>query len=405
MKIIIQKFGGTSVATVENRERVSQKIINKYNSGYGVVVVVSAIGRKGDPYATDTLLSLVDRNTLNKRELDILMSCGEVISAVVLCNLLNKKGYDAVVLNGAQAGIRTNKVFGNAEVLNVTSNNITTYLKERKIVIVTGFQGVTEDGEITTLGRGGSDTTAVVLGEALGCEYVEIYTDVDGIMTADPRIVPEAKVIDKMCYSEVFQLAENGAKVIHPKAVEIAERSNIKVIIKNTLKDCQGTLITNNEDSNYYQRKKRTYNDNIINAITYKDKRVQVIVNVSDKQATEKLMEEITNANISLDLINFFIDKKIFTIDEDDLQSLESILDSGNYNYNVVNKCTKLCVIGHRMRGIPGVMARIVNALSKENIEILQSSDSHTTIWCLVKSEDADKAVRILHKEFDMDKK
>ncbi|KGG80284.1 aspartate kinase [Caloranaerobacter azorensis] len=402
MRILIQKFGGTSVSTFENRERVVKKIIDKFSKGYNVVVVVSAMGRKGEPYATDSLISLVNRQNISKRDLDLLMACGEIISAIVLSDHINRRGYKSVVLTGQQAGILTDSNYGEANVISVNPERIMKHLSHNEIVIVAGFQGANENGEITTLGRGGSDTTAVILGEALKSEVVEIYTDVDGIMTADPRIVPEAKLIEKICYSEVYQLAENGAKVIHPKAVEIAERANLKVVIKNTLNECDGTLITYTEGYNHSIDKNR---DNIITAITHKGERVQIIIysNGNEKKMQE-LINKIAENNISLDLINLLLDRKIFTIDKNDLFKLKRILDESNIKYDLIDNCCKLSIIGNRMRGVPGVMAKIVNALSNEGINILQTSDSHTTIWCLIKEKDAHKAIKVLHKEFNLDK-
>lgn len=405
MKIIIQKFGGTSVSTFGNREKVVKKIIDKYSQGYNVVVVVSAMGRKGDPYATDSLINLVNKQNVSKRDLDLLMSCGEVISAIVLSDHIKRRGYETIVLTGQQAGIITDSNYGEANVISVNTEKIMSHLLQNKIVVVAGFQGANEKGEITTLGRGGSDTTAVVLGEALGSEVVEIYTDVDGIMTADPRIVPEAKLIEKICYSEVYQLAENGAKVIHPKAVEIAERANLKVIIKNTLSECKGTLIACPETYNYSIDTKK-HKDNVITAITHKSERIQVIIySDGNDEKIQKLMNDIAKNNISLDLINLLLDRKIFTIDKKDLSKLKGILDRSNVKYNIINNCCKLSVIGHKMRGVPGIMAKIVNALSNEGVSILQTSDSHTTIWCLIKEKDAHKAIKVLHKEFNLGKK
>ncbi|MTI67492.1 MAG: aspartate kinase [Firmicutes bacterium] len=391
MDIIVQKFGGTSLANENNRIKATNKIINKYNEGIIPVVVVSAIGRLGSPYSTDTLLSLVNNKKLSTRDLDLLISCGEVISAIVLANLLNEKGYNTTVLTGFQAGIITDDNFNKAKVIKVNKQKLLNNIKENNITIVAGFQGATEEGEITTLGRGGSDTSALILGEALKCKTVEIYTDVNGIMTADPRIVTNAKTIKEISYSELYQLAEDGAKVIHPRAVEVAQRSKIKIKIKNTLNECAGTLVTTENEM-----KK---NNSIIEAITYKNKRAQVIIKDNNKKINE-LMEELTNKNISIDLINFFIDKKVFTIDESDLKLIQEILTFKNYNFEIVKDCTKLSIIGHNMMGLPGVMAKIVNILYTAGIEILQTSDSHMTIWCLIKNNDTKKAVQLLHNHF-----
>jgi len=402
MNTIIQKFGGTSLASEESRERVVSKIINKHNLGYNVVVTVSAIGRKGNPYSTDSLIDLINVNSVSYRDKDLLLSCGEIISAVVLSSTLNEKGYKSIVYTGYQAGIITDDNFGNADIIEINPQELIKGLEKGYIVIVAGFQGANRNGEITTLGRGGSDITAVALGKALNSQWVEIYTDVDGIMTADPNIVPDAKVLENMCYSEVYQLAEDGAKVIHPKAVAIAQESKIPIRILNTFSENEGTTVETLERI-YYSGNNTMRDDKVITAITYKKGRVQVILDLDNNEnRTEKLMEELTSNNVSIDLINFFIDKKVFTIDNEDLPKLKKIMDSGDYSYKIVKDCCKLSAIGYKMRGVPGVMARIVTALLKENIKILQSSDSHNTIWCLIEEKDTDKAISALHKEFKL---
>lgn len=396
MSIIVQKFGGTLVASEKHRREVINRIIEKVNNKHKLVVVVSAMGRSGDPYSTDSLINLIDKKYCKKRELDLLMSCGEIVSATIISSLLSEYGYNNIVMTGAQAGIITDNNFGNADVIKIMPQKLLSII-ENNIVIVAGFQGVTEDGEITTLGRGGSDTSALILGEAIGCEYVEIYTDVEGIMTADPKIVPNAQLIDKICYSEVYQLADEGAKIIHPKAIEIAKRSNIKVIIKNTSNSCKGTTISfykNDNSVNSIQKK-------LVTAITYKKNRVQVSVNeYINEENFLNLLNEIAYNKISIDLISILPDRKVFTIDETHLFTMENIFNKGKYKYNIINNCSKISIIGHNINGFPGVMARIINALLKVNVTILQSSDSNTTIWCLVKEEDVEKSIYALHNEF-----
>lgn len=398
MNIIVQKFGGTSVASEKSRKEVVDRIIEKVKVGYKIVAVVSAMGRKGDPYSTDSLINLLDEKYTQKRELDLLMSCGEIISATILSNLLSSNGYNNIVLTGFQAGIITDENFGNANVLEVIPQKILDILRKVDIVIVPGFQGATKDGEITTLGRGGSDTSALILGEAIGSEYVEIYTDVEGIMTADPKIVPNAQLIKKICYSEVYQLVEEGAEVIHPKAVEVAKRCNIKIIIKNTSSNCMGTIIGyfgNNAEDHF------NANENIITAITYKKSRAQITVYLDNNdEGLKKLLDSISSSKISIDLINLLPERKVFTVDEKDAMTIEQILRTENYKYKIANDCSKISVIGHKINGLPGVMARIIGALLSVNVSILQSSDSHTTIWCLVKEENTEKSLNALHNEF-----
>ncbi|AOY75775.1 aspartate kinase [Clostridium formicaceticum] len=403
MNIIVQKFGGTSVATKERRSMVMNKIDEAKKAGYAVVVVVSAMGRKGEPYATDTLRGLIleDASTYNLKHLDLLMSCGEVISSVVLASALETMGYAAIPLTGYQAGILTDDTFGSADILSIDSNKILPHLEEGKVVIIAGFQGATKDGFITTLGRGGSDTSATALGVALKAKQVEIYTDVDGIMTADPNVVPKARIIDEINYDEVFQMAEKGAKVIHPRAVEIAQNGNIPVKIKNTMSTHPGTSI-------HYCRKKRgtLYSgkscEQLLTAITHKDGIVQVTI-YTEGSSDSQLLSALAKASISIDMINFFMDKKVFTIEEVQVTALEAILKDFQVKYSILQACSKVTIIGSRITGIPGVMATVVNALTKEGIKILQTSDSHATISCLVKQEDAKKAVCTLHEAFHLD--
>lgn len=387
MKIIVQKFGGTSVSTAKRREMVVDKVIGAINKGFSPVVVVSAIGRKGDPYATDTLLSLInEKDNLNKREIDLLMCCGEIISSVILSDVFASKGYKAKVFTGFQAGIITNEDFGNAEIIDMRVEDIIRTLKSGMIPIVTGFQGATQKGEFTTLGRGGSDITGTVLGAALNAEFVEIYTDVDGIMTADPNVVKDAKIIDEISYNEVFRLAQEGAKVIHPRAVEYAMKGNVPILIKNTLSNEKGTLIANYVSNN----------DNLITGIACTNKISQVTINCEN----DDVFEVLADNDISIDLINIFPEKKVFTINECDERKVKNILEELNIEYRIVHGCSKVAIVGNRMRGVPGVMATILKALRSNNIKVLQTADSHTTIWCLVKEEDAKAAVNLLHDVF-----
>lgn len=398
MKIVVQKFGGTSVSTEENRKKVIEKVKNAVNDGYSPVVVVSAMGRKGEPYATDSLLSLIDdkfKNT-NKLAQDLLMCCGEIISSVVMSSDLYKAGIDAMPLTGGQAGILTDNNFTDSTCIKVTPKKILELVSHGRIPVVTGFQGVTENGYLTTLGRGGSDTTASILGVALKASAIEIYTDVDGIMTADPRIVKNANLIDVISYSEVFQLADKGATVIHPKAVEIAMEGNIPILIKNTLNNCKGTLINNFGDR---------VSDKLMTGITSQKNRIQVSIRACENEGNGKyknVLDLVAANNISLDLINIFPKEQIFTITQKDKEVLVDVLNNANLKYSLIDDCSKVAVIGSKMKGIPGVMAKIIKALSDNNIEVLQTADSHMTIWCLVHSKDEKDAINVLHKTFKL---
>lgn len=398
MKILVQKFGGTSVSTPERRSQVVEKVAKALKNGYQSVVVVSAMGRKGEPYATDTLLSMITEEfkLQNPLAADLLMSCGEIISSVVLCNELSRNNIECVPLTGGQAGILTDENYGDASVLKVDTQNLLNILKSGKVPVVTGFQGYSKTGYITTLGRGGSDVTAAILGAALNAVEVEIYTDVDGIMTADPRIVKEASLIKQISYNEVFQFADQGAKVIHPRAVEVAMNSNILLSIKNTMSDSKGTII--GSFSSHSSNK-------IITGITHIGGRLQIKVKFqenADNYNYKALLDILAKNFISIDLINVFPHEKIFTVDSSNRNSIEAIMKDLSLCYESIDDCSKLAVIGSGMRGIPGVMARILRVLANEGIDVLQTADSYMTIWCLVKSDNIQKAINALHKEFQL---
>ena len=400
MNIIVQKFGGTSVSTEERRKQVIKKIGKAIENGFKPVVVVSAMGRMGEPYATDTLLSLVDSNfkNNNKSAQDLLMCCGEIISSVVLCNDLYKHGITAVPLTGGQAGIITNEVHTDAQAIDVDTHNIIKILEAGKVPVVTGFQGVTRNGFFTTLGRGGSDTSACILGVALKAKEIDIYTDVDGIMTADPRMVEDASLINEMTYNEVFQLADQGAKVIHPKAVALAKKGNVPLVIKNTMNDSKGTVIK----SNVSEEEKR-----LISGITHLNNRIQVRVRLSEnkgKSSYRSLLELLAKNHISLDLINIFPEHQMFTIDSSEKDKLSEIMSKADIKYTTIEECSTIAVVGAGMNGVPGVMARIINTLTSNEIEILQTTDSNMTIWCLIYTKKVPDAIRLLHNEFVLGK-
>ncbi|MEG0353183.1 MAG: aspartate kinase [Cellulosilyticaceae bacterium] len=398
MKIVIQKFGGTSVATEEARKQVVNKIIGIKKNEEFPVVVVSAMGRVGAPYATDTLLNFVGSvaGEINDREYDMLLACGEIISAVTMATLLNNIGYKAIALTGGQSGIITDNYHKNADLLYARPEKILKCIEQGIIPVVAGFQGMTVDGEVTTLGRGGSDTTASMLGGALKADRIEIFTDVDGIMTADPRVCEKANIIPAISYNEIFQMADSGAKVIHPRAVEYAMRANIPVVIKNTFSEAEGTYIVQsvrNMEQNMQHR--------VITGVAHRCNRIQFKI-IDNVLADIDLLQEIAKAEISIDLINIFPDYKVFTIDKECVGKLEDLLKSKSFEYSVIEKCCKVTVIGERMTGVPGVMARIVKAFAKAGIEILQTADSLTTIGCLIKEEKVSHAVNALHDEFGL---
>lgn len=399
MGIIVQKFGGSSLTTEDLREKAIQHIVKAKKQGGKVVVVVSAMGRMGDPYATDTMLKLFhykNRNQPAAREKDMLLHCGEIISATVLANMLISYDYKATVLTGWQAGIITTDEYNNAQIIDIKTERILRELYDDKVVIVTGFQGVTVDGEITTLGRGGSDTTATALGAALDAEYCDIFTDVDGIMTADPRIVSNAKKLDSVTYYEICNLAYQGAKVIHPRAVEAAMQKKIPIRIRSTFTDNPGTIITDKIRNDSASRNR------ILTSITQMPKLTQIKVTADEGQydLQMKVFRAMAEVNISVDFINVNMNSVAYTVNEDVGDLAIKILKDLQLTPKVERSCAKISCIGASMAGIPGVMAKIIETLTYENIQIMQSSDSHTTIWVLVKESDMEKGVRALHKAF-----
>ncbi len=407
MRILVQKFGGTSVATAERRVQVATKVSEAVSEGYMPVVVVSAIGRTGDPYATDTFLSIVKGicPELPKRELDLLMSCGEVISGVVLASTLQSLGFEAVLLTGGQAGIITNNNFGDARIVRVEPKIILEHLKEGKIVVVTGFQGVSENGEVTTLGRGGSDTTASTLGVALNAEAIDIYTDVEGIMTADPRIVEDARILDVMSYNEICQLAHQGAKVIHPRAVEIAMQRNIPIRIKSTFSNAPGTLVTSMQPD--MSAGTDFVGDRLITGIAHTPNVTQIGVLTLDTDVAlvdKKIFKAMALADISVDFISVQPEKVLYTVRDEIADKAIKILENMGFYPEVVRSCAKVSIVGVGIAGVPGIMADLVEALTEAGVTILQSADSHLTIWVLVNKENMIASVQALHKKFHLGK-
>ncbi|MFC1898587.1 aspartate kinase [Candidatus Cloacimonadota bacterium] len=394
-KIVIQKFGGTSLQDQITREKAAVFVKERFEAGILPVVIVSALGRIGAPYATDSLLKLAEEiePEINPREKDLLMSCGETISAVAFVQTLKKLGLKSFALTGAQAGIITDDNFGKARIQKVITDNLVKILENDVIPVVAGFQGMNENGEITTFGRGGSDTTASVLGSALQAEEIEIFTDVEGILSAEPKYVQQTSTIAEASYEEAVELAEKGAKVIHPRAVEIAASENIPIKIISTCTGINGTIIKNIKS------------DRPITGITIKDKIIFIQVtpgSVSDFKPGLRIFQLLADNNISVDFIDIRPEQISFIIDDDDLQNTLKILNSGEFKYIIKKGLAKISAVGSGMTGMPGIMAKIVQALNSQEIEILECTDSRTTISCLIKSEEGNKATLALHDIFKL---
>ncbi len=399
MKILVQKFGGTSVSTKENRRHCYKHIKNELSKGFKVIVVVSAMGRKGEPYATDSLIELAPR--LNGREKDLLLNTGELISACVFSSELKEEGIGNTVLTGGQAGIITNNLYNDAAIIELRPERIFNELKNKDVVIVTGFQGLSKEQEITTLGRGGSDTSATALGAATNAEFVDIFTDVEGIMTADPRIVSEAQMLIKTTYNEICNLAYMGAKVIHPRAVEIAMQYNIPIRVRSTFSDCEGTLITNKSELDLQSQRK---NGRFLTGITQTNNISQFVIKCNSYSSQNDLFSILEKDKVSLDLINISTDNVSFTVDNSKVDIVRNILSKLNLPFTERDDVVKVSLVGASITGVPGIMRRIVETLYSKEIPILQTSDSHTTIWVLVPREFSNEAIKSLHYTFELHK-
>lgn len=402
MNIIVQKFGGTSVRDEESRAHARKHIEKAVKEGYKVVVVVSAMGRKGEPYATDTLLSLVNgsKSLITKREQDLLLSVGETISSVVFANMLLQHDIKATAFTGAQAGFRTNNDHTNAKIIDMKCERILKEFENVDVVVVAGFQGATRNGDITTIGRGGSDTSAAAIGAALQAEWVDIFTDVEGIMTADPRIAENARALTVVTYNEVCNMAYQGAKVIHPRAVEIAMAAKVPIRIRSTYSDGLGTLVT----SLHQQSRGSDINDNLVTGIAHMSHISQIRVNAKKDQYDfqTEIFKAMAHESISVDFINISPNGVVYTVNDEMTDVAITALEKIGYEPKVIRDCAKVSVVGAGIAGVPGVTAKIVNALSEKGISILQAADSHTTIWVLVKGDQLSLAVNALHDAFEL---
>lgn len=406
MRILVQKFGGTSVSSAANRRLVADKINCAIGSGFQPVVVASAMGRNGQPYATDTLIGVAREShpMLSRRELDLMMGCGEIISAVVMAATLQEIGINAVVLTGGQAGIITDNQHGNARIVKVDPTRVRAELAKGNVPIVCGFQGITVEGDLTTLGRGGSDTTASALGAALSAETIEIFTDVDGIMTADPRLVPHAHILDRISYVEVSQLAHQGAKVIHPRAVEFAMQKNIPLVVKSTFSDAPGTLITASTATQ--ETSDSAVAERIATGVTYVKEITQVSINLAAEGANSersRIFQLLANSSINVDLINILPRQILFTVQQDDAAETYQRLSEAGYSLTTLDNCAKVSVVGGGMGDVPGVVASFVEALAQNEIPLLQTVDSQTSISALINGQYLEIAVSALHRQFGLD--
>ena len=400
MNIIVQKFGGTSVATPEGRQRVSEKVTEALNKGLSPVVVVSAMGRHPEPYATDSLLSLVGPYLPyhDKRELDLLMSCGETISSVVFAHYLRSLGLAAEAFDAYRAGIRCSDDHGEGAVLKVVPDALLESLRNGNIPVVTGFQGVNGQLAVTTLGRGGSDTSAVVLGAALKAQVVEIYTDVDGVMTADPRVCEEAKILSQVSFEEMGELAGEGAKVVHPRAVDLAADHNLPVWIKNTFGQAYGTLLSPVLPPQAIEKTR------VVTAVAHMLGLSQAALDFQGcdvAAARGQVMEAMAERDVNLDLINLCGEQMYFIFrTQPYLTKAQEGLEKLGFPFQLRNDCAKISLVGAGMRGTPGVAFRAHRCLAQAGVEVYHSTDSNITISCLIPASMVRTAISAVHREF-----
>lgn len=399
MKIYVQKYGGTSVGNSERIKEVAKKIVKRAKDGTGLVVVVSAMGD-----STDRLIELAHNITINPpdREIDMLISTGEQVSISLLAMAIDSMKHPVVSLTGAQVGIKTNDIHKSAKILKVNSKRIIEELNNGRIVIVAGFQGITENNEITTLGRGGSDTTAVALAAALKAEKCEIYTDVDGVYTADPRIVPEAKKLNIISYDEMLEMASLGAKVLHPRSVELAKQYNVTLEVKSSFKENKGTMIKEVKSMEGVLR---------VSGITYDKKIAKVaIIGVPDKPGIAfRIFSDLADNNISVDMIIQSVmyenvNDISFTVAQDDLNKTVSIIEKtaielGARGVEYDKDVAKVSVVGASINKTE-VAKAMFQAMSDEGINIQMISTSEIKISCVINANDVEKAVRAIHNKF-----
>lgn len=403
-RIVVQKFGGTSLADETRRRLAAGHVEQALAQGQRPVVIVSAMGRAPDPYATDTLLQLIsgaaEGEEEDPRDVDLLLSCGEVIAAVVFAGLLRRRGHPARAFTGAQAGIVTDGRFGDARVVRVEPARLYDTLLAGQIPVIAGFQGGFGHHEVTTLGRGGSDTSAAALAVALGAELLEVYTDVDGVMTADPRLTPEAVTLRRATYREIAEMAHLGAKVIHPRAVVIAAGGHVPVAIKQTGSSAPGTMVRKEAESAAWERAA----DRLVTGIACVVDRAQVTLSPpgGGSQAAAPLFQALGDAGISADMICVLPDRIAFIVEGKSQARVKALLAELDWPYHLVDGLAKVSAVGAGMHGVPGVMAKVAKALQDAGVEILQTSDSHANISCLVREEKVKAAVAALHREFEL---
>ncbi len=404
MALIVQKYGGSSVADAERIKNVAERIARAKDKGDRVVVVVSAMGE-----TTDELIKLAYQITErpDDRELDVLLSTGELVSSTLLAMTLRHMGYEAISLSGAQAGIKTDNTYSRARILEIDPERVVRELEAGKVVIVAGFQGITAEMDVTTLGRGGSDTTAVALAASLGAEVCQIYTDVEGVYTADPHLVPEAQRLAEIGYDEMLELASYGVKVIHPRAIELGELFSIPVLVASSFTDSPGTLIHGGGAMEVRNKARGIAYDLDVAKVT--------IVGVPDRPGiSAALFQPLAAAGISVDTIVqnasiLNITDLTFTVAKSQLSRAMEVVKPiaqsiGARECASDSRLGKISLIGTGMQNTPGYAATMFRTLSEQGINIQLITTSEIRITCIIDETRVEDAIRALHRAFELEK-
>ena len=405
MALIVQKFGGSSVANAERIKRVAQRVVDTKSKGNKLVVVVSALAD-----TTDDLLELAAQITdrPNEREMDMLLATGEQVSISLLSMAIQKLGEKAISFTGPQVGIITDTIHTKARILDINTGRIDSALRAGNIVIVAGFQGKTVTEEITTLGRGGSDLTAVALAKALKAKYCEIFTDVDGIFTADPKIVADAKKLDQISYDEILELASLGAQVMQSRSIEVGKKFNVPIYVRSSLNHSEGTLIT---------KETTKMEDVVVSGVALNTNEAKItIFKVPDKPGVAaKIFKTIADHNINVDMIiqnktqtastdiSFTVFKNELKRAMDAVWKAAKLVDAANVSCD--ENIAKVSIVGVGMKSHSGVASKMFGVLAKNKINIEMISTSEIKISCVIEGNKGKKAVQVIHQEFGLGKK
>ena len=401
--LVVKKFGGSSVGDPERIKRVARRVVEEHQKGNQVVVAVSAMGD-----TTDDLISLAKQVTNNpsEREMDMLLSTGEQISIALLSMAIRDLGSDVISLTGAQVGIYTDEVHTKAKILKIETDRVQAELNANRVVVVAGFQGINPNNDITTLGRGGSDTTAVALAAALKADVCEIFTDVDGVYTADPRVVPEASKLSHISYDEMLELASLGAQVLHPRSVELAKQYGIPIHVRTSFNHNEGTIV---------EEAPNMENAPVVSGVAHDFNVAKIgLFDVPDKPGVaKKIFKALSSQRINVDMIiqsamRNNVNDIGFTITQDDLrkalQTIENIQgEVGFKGYTHDEDVAKVSIVGAGMISHPGVAADMFEALADEGINLEMITTSEIKVSCVIKRADTEKAVLALHNKFRLD--